>query len=610
MTRGRELDARPRRDPEGRRASGAPTCRHHLCIAVLVAVALSGCGLFERGAPRREAASPPVPKLKVVVLPFVDLGSGDESYLAAGLSSELADRLRRVGALTVLVPSDATPAAADPASLRGLADELNASFVLTGSTRVVRAAADEPGLAVAARLVRARDGVEVWGADHERRLTEVFEVQSAIALAVVDALAVTLTEPERRLLESRPTSNVEAYEAYLRGVPDRWTWEARELEMAGRNFARAVELDPGFALAHAASSENHSQMFHFRYDRSPGRLAGALAAARTALEIDPSLSEGHRALGLYYYWGQRNFGLALNELNAAAAGRPGDPVILSSIGVVLRRQGRWEEALEALRQAAAADPWDEVTILDLAGTCARMRRWDEALAHCGRAIELAPDDIFPYVFGARILRGRDGDLDEASGMLDRMPDKDAAQQAYFRYEQALLERDSEGALRWLAQADDQIADPISEEAAPRALYECECRVFAGSPGPDVAACLAARAALEQARELSPGDATIHASLGWSYALLGDRDRAVAAGERALQLLPPSEDAMAGHSTLVRLAKIYARVGEPYRAVKFLQKALLLPGWISPAILRVDPAFDPLRRDPRFAELMRIHGVPG
>lgn len=610
MTRGGEIGARPRRASQGWLAGGARVCRPRLWVAVLTAAAFTGCGLFDRGAPQLETASSRIPKLKVAVLPFVDLGSGDDSHFAAGLGSELADRLRRAGALTVLVPSVAPPAAGDPASLKTLADELDASFVLDGSTRVVREGVGAPRLALAVRLVRAQDGIEVWGTVHERPLAEVFEVQSAVALAVVDALALTLTGPERRLLESRPTSNVEAYEAYLRGVPDRWNWGARELESAGRHFARAVELDPGFALAHAALSENHSQMFHFRYDRSPGRLASALAAARTALELDPGLSEGHRALGLYYYWGQRNFALALTELNAAAAGRQADPVILSSIGVVLRRQGRWEEGLEALQQAAAADPWDEVTILDLAGTCARMRRWDEALALCGRAIELAPDDIFPYVFGARILRGRDGSLDEARAMLERMPAKDAAQQAYYRYEQALLERDSEGALRWLAQAGDQIADPISEEAAPRALYECECRVLAGSPGPAVAACLAARAALEQARELSPGDPTIHAALGWSYALLGDHERAVAAGERALQLLPPSDDAMAGHSSLVRLAKIYARVGEPYRAVKFIQKALLLPGWISPAILRVDPAFDPLRRDPRFGELLRIHGASG
>ncbi len=610
MTRGGEIGARQRRDPGGRLALRARARSHRLCTALLAAVALSGCGLFDRGAPPPETAPSPVPRLKVVVLPFVDLGSGSEPTFAAGLSLELADRLRRAGALSVVVPSVAAPPGDDPASSKALAEQLNASFVLEGSTRVEPDAAGEPRLAVAVRLVRAEDGLEVWGSRHESLLAEVFEVQTAIALAVVDALALDLTETERRLLESRPTSNVEAYQAYLRGIPDRWTWEARELESAGRHFLRAVELDPGFALAHAASSENHSQMFHFRYDRSPGRLASALAAARTALELDPGLSEGHRALGLYYYWGQRNFGLALTELNAAAAGRPGDPVVLSSIGVVLRRQGRWDEALEALRQAAAADPWDEVTILDLAGTCARMRRWDEALAHCRRAIELAPDDVFPYVFGARILRGRDGNLAEAGRMLDRMPAKDAAQQAYFRYEQALVERDTESALRWLAQAGDQISDPISEEAAPRALYECECRVFAGSPGPDVAACLAARAALEQARELSPGDATIHAALGWAYALLGDRENAVAAGERALQLLPPSDDAMAGHASLVRLAKIYARVGEPYRAVKFIQKALLLPGWISPATLRVDPAFDPLRRDPRFAELLRIHGMSG
>jgi serine/threonine-protein kinase len=335
-------------------------------------------------------------------------------------------------------------------------------------------------------------------------------------------------------------------------------------------------------------------------------LADANAAAHRALELHPSLPEGHRALGYYYYWGQRNFEEALAEFSTAAAGRPNDPMIISSIGIVLRRQGRWDEAVEAFERVRQLDPLSEVNAVDLASTCGRMRRYSQGVAHCQRAIDLAPDDIFPYVFMARMLRNRDGSLDGARSILEAMPAKDNGQQGYFLYEQALYERDFATAIELLEPADALISDPINEEIFPRPLAECAGRVLGGSPAPTVSACGEARNTLERARENSPVDPAVHAALGWTYALMGEHDLAITSGERAVELLPVSADALAGHSYLVRLAKIYAWSNEPYSAVKTIEKALAMPGWLSLATLRLDPDWDPIRADPRFQELLRIH----
>lgn len=598
---------------EEQRSPGSRRREFHLrrlLVGLAVITAATSCGLFEREEPSAPLPTPAADTPRLVVMPFANLGSADDEFFPSGLSDEITDRLTAVSGLVVISRSSAQAAAADETPIEAIGDELGADHVLSADVRLDRQAEGGPRLRLDARLLRLPDESLLWSASYDRALSEVFDVLSDLALKVVDTLRVPLQDPERRLLESWPTADMTAYEAYLRGLPHRWSFELGELESAGESFARAVEIDPGFALAHVAVSEFHSQMFHFRYDRSPQRLAGAYAAAHRALEIEPGLPEGHRALGYYYYWGQRNFAQALAELSAAAARRPNDPLIVASIGIVLRRQGRWEEALDALQRTAVMDPKSDVNVVDLASTFGRMRRYDEAAAHCRRAIELAPDDIFPYVFYARILRARDGTATAAREVLEAMPDKDPAQQGLYRFEQALFERDSQGALRWIDEADDLISDPIDEEVFPKSLCQCEAQVRGGAVGPTLDVCDEARASLERARELSPADPALHAALGWSYAMLGDRKRAIEAGERAVELLPVSADAMAGHSYLVRLAKIYAWTDEPYKAVKTIQKALSLPGWLSVKTLQRDPVWDPIRGDPRFKELLRIHGAGG
>jgi len=586
-----------------------------MLVIALALISFAACKRGQSDAPVLPVQDTNVPR--IVVLPFENLGTPDDAFFAAGLTQEITARLAAVKGLRVVSPTAGAPDETSPETADSIGRELGVDFVFGATVLWDREAAGGEQLVVETRLSRVSDDDVVWSDTITRPLAEVFSVQSEISHAIVEYLSIPLDDSERAALDSRFTDNLEAYQAYLRGLVYSSSFEFKDLQLAEEYFSRSVAEDPGFAVAHAELSENHSLIFHFRYDRAPQRLASSIATAHRALEIDPNLPEGHRALGLYYYWCQRNFEQALAELSLAAAGRPNDPQVIASIGYVLRRQGRWQEALDALQRVAEINPQSDVYVLDIASTCARMRLWNVGIEHSRRAIELDPDAIHPYVFLARILRARDGAVDAAREVLDQMPNKDPAEQAIYRYEQAMYERDYDAAVDAISVLDgleseptgeELESEPIGEEIYTRSLAVCESRILDGTGGPDSSACTNAREILEHEREISPGDPAIHSALGWAYALVGEKKAAVESGERAVELLPVTADAMAGHSFLVRLAKIYAWVGEPYRAVKTIEKALRTPGWISVATLNLDPEWDPIREDPRFQELLRIHSA--
>ncbi len=578
-----------------------------LLPAAAISLSLTACGLFDR-----QEQAPLIVQdgdlPRIVMLPLQNLGAAEDAFIAKGMTQAVSKRLGAIHRLSVISGSTDAEAGNGRKTPREIGEELAVDYVLNGDFFRTNDGESPQRLRIKIQLIEIGREIPVWSESFDRPLSDIIAIQNEMANAVVSAIGVVPTAAELTALDFRPTTNLDAYFEYLHGLTYSWSFELAELELAEEHFTAAIDLDPVFAAAHASLSETHSLIFHFRYDRSPQRLARAIAAARRALEIDPRLPEAHRALGYYYYWGQKNYEYALGNFAAAAEGRPNDPLIVSSIGVVLRRQGRWEEALEALQLAAEIDPKSDVGAIDLASTCGRMRRYAEAVDHCRRAIELDPGDTYPYVFYARILRSWNGSVAAAREILDSMPAGESAQQAVYFYEQALFERDFEGALRHLELSDHLISEPIDETIFPRSLAECEVAVLQGREAEDESTCREALDYLERAREDSPVDPAISSALGWTYALFGRKDEAIEAGQRAYELLPIESDAMAGHSYLIRMAKIFAWVDEPYKAVKTIEKALAFPGWISLATLQLDPEWDPIRNDPRFQELLRIHGT--
>jgi serine/threonine-protein kinase len=574
-------------------------------LAAWLMVAVSACGRSDHERLAIPAADTDAPR--IVILPFQNLGQPEDAFLASGLSQEISSRMVALRGLGVVTRRSGAEAGHGLPDVIGIGHALDVDYVLDGKVLWDKTASSDRELVVEARLFDSSNAKLLWSQRQVRPITDLFTIQSRIAHETLQIIGVPLDQEERQVIDAHSTENMEAYGAYLRSFVHRWSFELKEKELEGQFLEQAVALDPQFAVAHAALSEHHSSMFHFRYDRAPQRVASSIAAATRALEIEPNLPEGHRALGYYYYWCQQNFERALSELSLAAEGRPNDPSIISSIGFVLRRQGRWQEALDAFRRAANLTPENDGSALNVASTSGRMRLYSDGAEHCKRAIDLSPGGIFPYIYYARILRTRDGAVVEARDVLEAMPDKDPAQQGFYLYKQAMYERDYQSAMEALESVNPTISEPIDEELFTRSLAECECRILMGTadPAETLDICESARDSLRRSKELSPADPAVHAALGWAHALLGENEQAIEAGERAVELLPITADAMAGHTFLVRLAKIYAWTEEPYLAVKTIQKSLTTPGWLSPATLRLDPDWDPIRDDPRFQELLRI-----
>jgi len=335
----------------------------------------------------------------IAVLPFENLGPADDAYFAAGMTEEITSRLAAVRDLGVISRASAVAYDRKGRTLRDIGRDLGVQYVLDGTVRWQRSDGASR-VRVTPVLASVADDTQVWSERYDRTLDELFAVQSAIAESVVEALNITLLEPERAALKARRTDNLDAYHAYLKGLEylDRLSRPEEDLRMAVSLFERAVELDRGFASAYAALSEAHAMLYHMRYDRSPDRLTEARSAADRVVELNPALAEGHLALGNLHFLGHKDHVAALAEFAIAERTIPDDPRLRAAIGYALRLQGRFEEAARSLRRAFQLNPRDPDLAFEIALTYGALRRFEQSERFCDRSIALAPDQTPAFCF--------------------------------------------------------------------------------------------------------------------------------------------------------------------------------------------------------------------
>ncbi len=359
---------------------------------------------------------------KIVVLPFENLGSEDQAYFAAGIAEEITGRLGSVSGLSVISRKSAQRYVGSEKTIQEIGAELGVGYVLEGSIRW----ADNPDgtsrVRITPQLIRVADDSQLWSDTYDRVIDDIFEVQADIATQVIDQLGITLLEPELQAVESRPTENIEAYQAYLRGLEysDHPDFTELNMRLAIEMFQRATELDPTFAQAHAWLSESQSRYYWFGHDLSEARMQLARQSASQALALDPDLPEGHMAMGFVHYYGSRDYDSALEEFKLAEAAKPGDKEIAASIGYILRRQGKWEETARQFAKALELDPQDAGLAIDLGEAYQSLRRYEEADAIFDRAISAFPDQNRAYSSKAGNLWQWKGDpsLDPANSRAD------------------------------------------------------------------------------------------------------------------------------------------------------------------------------------------------
>jgi serine/threonine-protein kinase len=527
------------------------------------------------------------------------------------MAEEITARLAAVEGLQVISRTSARQYTDTEKSIPEIGRELGVGYVLEGTVRWARDKGGGSRIRITPQLIRASDDSHLWAESYDRVLDDVFQIQSQIAANVVQALGVALGEGEKGPRESQPTENLEAYRAYLRGrywvTRPHFTYENWERSMAA--FQSAVELDPGFALAHAELARGHATARYFRHDLTPERLEAAERAANTALELAPGDPRVHLDIGYFRLWAFRDIEGALAEFETAADGLAGSADVYQAIGNLYVVQGRWEEAVASFRRGFELSPRDADFAASSAWALIMLRRYSGALEASDQAIALAPDTFWPYFYKVLCLWGWRGDAEAARPVLEALTVTAGGWERWSWYWQEVYEGRYREALARLESATDGWIR-IKMYARPNALLAGHVHRWLGDAQAAAKHYGIAGGLLKAEIEISPEDPRLRSSLGIVYATQGRREDAVREGLLACELLPRTEDGFYYLPYAVDLAHIYVLLGDRDAALEQLENLLANPSYLSAPFLRMDPRWTPLRDDPRFEEMLEKYDITG
>src|SRR5436190_16450806 len=593
-----------------------------LWTAAVAAIVLIGIGtlFFARYRSSPVAARSPIspataqiPEKSIAVLPFENRSrDADNAYFADAIQDEILTRLSKIAELKVISRTSTQHYKSTPANVPDIAKQLGVAHILEGS---VQKSGDT--VRVNVQLIKAANDAHVWADTFDRKLTDTFSVESEVAKAIADQLGAKLTGQEQQVIATKPTDNADAYDAYLRGLayslkPANTTANA----LGAQKYLReAVRLDSKFARAWALLSSVDSVGYLTKTLQPTVALREeARQAAETALSLEPNLGEALLTKGYYHYGCLKDYDTAIRYFEQARQILPNDSRIPESLAYVTRRRGQWERSETYFNEAERLDPRNANLLTQHAVSLMRLRRFPEALRKLDEVLNITPDDVRTVAFKAGIAQAQ-ADLPPADALLAPLhPNADDAGTLETQVYQAILERRPAAIIPRL--------EEILEKPDPQLGYfNSDLRFWLGWAQDLAGDHVAARKSWQQARsELEsflkdqPDNFNVLTDLALTSMGLGDKTAALALAERAIAANPIEKDAISGPSPLETLARVAAQMGEPDRAIAALQKLLSIPAVtdtaapITPALLRLDPMFDPLRDDPRFQELVAPAGT--
>jgi TolB-like protein/Tfp pilus assembly protein PilF len=550
-----------------------------------------------------------VSEKSVAVLPFENLSEDKaNAYFAEGIQDEILTRLSKIADLKVISRTSTQHFKSAPENLPEIARQLGVANIVEGS---VQKSGD--AVRVNVQLIKAASDSHLWADTFDRKLTDIFSVETEVAKAIADQLRAKLTGQEEQIIAVKPTDNVEAYDTYLRGLAyslKTATTPANSLA-AQKYLKEAVRLDPKFALAWALLS--YVDAVGYRTVTLQPTLAlreEARQAGESALTLQPNLGEALHAKGYYHYSCLKDYDTAVRYFEQARQFLPNSSRIPESLAYVSRRQGKWDQAEAYLKEAERLDPRNVTVLTSQAATYSNRRRFPDALRKCDQVLNITPDDLDTLAEKAAIAQA-EGDLPRASAILAPLrPGADLTQALETQVYQAILERRP-------AQIIPRLKEILAKPDPALGYFNGELRSWLGlaqEVGGDHAAAQEswrqARSELESFLKEQPENLALIGDLALTNARLGDKTAAVALAERAIATVPIAKDALNGPTAIEFFARVAAQTREPDRAVVALQKLLSIPYNgamasgvpLTPALLRLDPMFDPLRNDPRFQKL--------
>jgi serine/threonine protein kinase/tetratricopeptide (TPR) repeat protein len=552
----------------------------------------------------------PLPNEKsIAVLPFENLSEEkSNAYFVDGIQDEILTRLSKIADIKVISRTSTQRYKNTSQKPSEIANQLGVANLLEGSVQKTN---DQ--VRVNVQLIRAANDSHLWAETYDRRLTDIFSVETEVAKAIADKLQAKLTGQEEQVIAARPTNNPEAYDAYLRGLAYTLkTGNSPANTLAAQKYLKeVVRLDPKFALGWALLS----------YVDALGYLTLTLQptvalrdetgqAAETALTLQPNLGEAIMARGYYYYACLKDYDAAVRYFEQARQFLPNSSQIPESLAYVARRRGQWDRSESYFNEADRLDPRNVSLLTQHAQSYMLLRRFPEALRKFDQVLDVIPDDMDTLAQKAGIAQAQ-GDLPRAAGLLAGLhPPADDTGALEIQVYQAILERRP-------AQMITRLKEILAKPDPALGYNNGELRFWlgwaqevAGDHADAQESWRQARIELEPFLKEQPNNYLLIGDLALVNMGLGDKAAALALSERAMNVLPLEKDVVDGPAPIEVFARVAARLGEPDRAIASLQKLLSIPSEgalasrvpLTPALLRLDPMFDPLRNDQRFQEL--------
>jgi TolB-like protein/Tfp pilus assembly protein PilF len=594
--------------PEGiKRADDAATRPQHsgrswMWVALIAAMVAGGLLWFQISSRKNPAHTD---AKSIAVLPFENLSENKENaYFVDGMQDEVITRLAKIGALRVISRSSTQRYKTRPANLAEVARELGVAHLVEGTVQRV---GDRVRINV--QLIRAANEGHLWAEIYDRNLTDVFAVQSELATRIADSLRATLTGAEREAVTEKPTNNLAAYDAYLRGIDlDSRPGQTEENERkAADAFAEAVRLDPQFAQAWAALGQSHGSLYFLQFDPTTARKEAARAATEMATRLKPNSLETQLANAYYRYHIERDYAGARVLFEKIQNAMPSNSEALTALARIARRQSRWNDSVHLYERAAQLNPRDIQLFMDRAWTFSMLRQFAAAAEMIERALEISPDDPEVLVSKAKLLQVT-GDLPGADAVLERIPaDSTGGQAEGCRVTQLLWERRFAEAVKFIEADMAKAPAKAPNDTFFSLVVLGDARSLVGNSNGAKEAYLTAKAGLEKLRQEKSESSFVASNLAFAEAGLKNKGAALAEAERAVKLLPAREDPVFGPGMEEVLAAVETQVGELDRALARIEQLLTTPYGAFPltlAALRLDPVWDPLRSHPRFKALLQ------
>ena len=584
---------------------GKKWVRRNPAIALLI-LALAALAAAIGWDVRKSEFVPSPPTTGIAVLPFENRSEDKaNAYFVDGIQDEILTRLSKIADLKVIAGTSTQHYKSGPRNLPEIARQLGVAHILEGS---VQKSGDT--VRVNVQLIKAANDSHLWADTFDRKLTDIFSVESEVAKAIADQLRAKITGQEEQVIVAKPTDNPEAYDAYLRGMAKiRGSADA----LGAQKYLRgAVRLDPKFALGWALLSWFDAATYRATVlPQTPALREEARQAAEIALTLQPNLGEAVLAKGFYYYACLRDYDTAVPYFDQARQLLPNSSLVLQSLAFLERRRGQWDRSESYFNEAERLDPLNADLLGGHALNYFLLRRFPEALRKFDQVLAITPDDVDTIAHKAAIAQA-EGDLPRAAALLAPLhPNADNQVALETQVYQAILEGRP-------AQVIPRLKEILTKPDPALVSYGIgELRFYLGwaqEVGGDHAAAQEswrqARSELESSLKEQPENDQLMGYLALTNMGLGDKAAAFKLVERNMATSPIEKDAFLGPCSIEILARVAAGTREPDRAIAALEKLLSIPyggamgmsAPLTPALLRLDPMFDPLRNDPRFQKL--------